>query len=279
VIAMGAQEYPVRVLCQLLSCAPSSYYYRPHAQDETTVRDLLERIALEFPRYGYRRMTAELHRRGALVNHKRVLHLMREESLLVQVKRYVRTTFSQHKLGHYPNLIKDLTPAQPNHIWCGDITYIRLQAGFVYLAVLMDVFTRAIRGWHLGCDLTEALVCTALERALAAHPAPRIHHSDQGVQYAAHGDIACLAAHGVQISMAAVGRPTENAYAERLIRTLKEEEVYLNEYADYQEAYRRIGHFLDQVYMTKRIHSALGYLTPAEFEARSDHHRAGDSPR
>lgn len=201
------------------------------------------------------------------MNHKRVLRLMREEDLLVQVRRYVRTTFSQHGLGWYPNLIKNLEPEGPNHIWCGDITYIRLRSEFLYLAVLMDIFTRAIRGWHLGRDLTEELARTALERALAVHPAPRIHHSDQGVQYVAHGYIALLETHGTQISMAAVGRPTENAYAERLIRTLKEEEVYLNDYEDYDDAYRRIGHFLDDVYTIKRVHSALGYLTPAEFEA------------
>jgi transposase InsO family protein len=142
----------------------------------------------------------------------------------------MRTTFSRHGLGSYPNLINGLESDQPNDVWCGDITYIRLRSGFVYLAVLMDVFTRAIRGWQLGCDLTGTLACTALERALAAYSVPRIHHSDQGVQYAAHGYVARLEAHGVQISMAAVGHPTENAYAERLIQTLKEEEVYLNEY-------------------------------------------------
>jgi len=260
-------EYPVRLLCEVLACAPSSYYYRSQRRDDTELRDLMEQIALEFPRYGYRRIDAELRRRGHVVNHKRVLRLMREENLLVQVKRYVRTTFSHHDLGWYPNLIKNLKPEEPNHIWCGDITYIRLRAEFLYLAVLMDLFTRAIRGWHLGRDLTEGLVYTALERALVAHPAPRIHHSDHGVQYAAHGYVALLQTRGTQISMAAIGRPTENAYAERLIRTLKDEEVYLNDYEDYEDAYLRIGHFLDDVYMTKRVHSALDYLTPAEFEA------------
>lgn len=264
---MLMEEYPVRLLCELLACAPSSFYYQPFGGNDTELRDLIEQIALEFPRYGYRRVTAELRRRGHLVNHKRVLRIMREETLLVQVRRYVRTTFSQQGLGRYPNLIKDLEPDRPDHIWCGDITYIRLRSEFLYLAVLMDLFTRAIRGWYLGRDLSEELVRTALERALAAHPAPRIHHSDQGVQYAAHGYVTLLEAHGTQISMAAVGRPSENAYAERLIRTLKEEEVYLNEYEDYEEASQRIGRFLDDVYMTKRVHSALGYLTPAEFEA------------
>jgi putative transposase len=262
-----AQEYPVRLLCDLLACAPSSYYYQRQGRGDTELRDVMEQIALEFPRYGYRRMTAQLRRQGHRVNRKRVLRIMREQNLLVQVKRYVRTTFSQHGLGRYPNLVKGLEPEGPNHIWCGDITYIRLRSEFLYLAVLMDIFTRAIRGWHLSHNLTEELVRIALERALAAHPAPRIHHSDQGVQYAAHGYIALLEAHGTQISMAAVGRPTENAYAERLIRTLKDEEVYLHEYEDYHDAYQHIGHFLEEVYMTKRVHSSLDYLTPAEFEA------------
>ncbi len=217
----------MRLLCELLGYAPSSYYYQPQGRDETEPRDLLEQIAVEFPRYGYRRITAELRRRGHQVNHKRVLRLRREENLLVQVRRYGRTTFSRHGMGRYPHLIRDLTPEGPHHIWCGDITYIRLRKEFLYLAVLVDIFTRAIRGWHLGHEPTEGLVRTASQRALATHPAPRIHHSDQGVQYAAHGYVALLEAHGSQISMAAVGRPLENAYAERLLRTLKEEGVSL----------------------------------------------------
>ena len=264
---MLAQEYPVRLLCALVACAPSSYYYWSQCRDDSEVRDVMEQIALEFPRYGYRRMTAELRRRGHLVNHKRTLQLMRQQHLLVQVRRYVRTTFSQHGLRRYPNLVKGLEPEAPNHIWCGDITYIRLLSEFMNLSVLMDIITRAIRGWHLSHNLREELACIALQRALAAHPAPHIHHSDQGVQYAAHGYIALLEAHGTQISMAAVGRPTENAYAERLIRTLKEEEVYLHEYEDYDDAYQHIGRFLEEVYMTKRVHSSLHYLTPAQFEA------------
>jgi putative transposase len=178
----------------------------------------------------------------------------------------VHTTFSQDGLRRYPNLIKGMEPEGPNHIWCGDITYIRLRSEFLYLAVLMDIFTRAIRGWHLSHNLTEELVRIALERALATHPAPRIHHSDEGVQYAARGYIALLQARGTQISMATVGRPTENAYAERLIRTVKDEEVYLHEYEDCDDAYQRIGQFLEDVYMSKRVHSALEYLTPAEIE-------------
>ncbi len=168
----------MRLLCELLTCEPSSYYYQPQGRDDTDLREQIERIAVEFPRYGYRRITAELHRRGQPVNHKRVLRIMRQESLLVHVKRYVHTTFSGHGLRRYPNLIKGLAATGPDDIWCGDITYIRLSSEFLYLAVLMDLFTRGIRGWYLSRDLTEALVCTALIRALANHPAPRIHHSD-----------------------------------------------------------------------------------------------------
>jgi transposase InsO family protein len=229
VIATLAADYPVRRLCDWLGCAPSSYYYLSCRVEDTALRDEIERIALEFPRYGYRRMSAELRRRGHGANHKRVLHLLRAANLLVQVRRFVRTTLSRHRLGRYPNLVKDLTPSAPNEVWCGDIPYIRLRTEFVYLAVLMDIYTRGIRGWHLGRDLSEELVLTALQQALAKHPSPRIHHSDQGVQYAAQGYVALLQGQGVQVSMAGVGCPSQNAYAERLMRTLKDEEVYLNE--------------------------------------------------
>ena len=232
------------------------------------MRRLIEHIALECPTYGYRRMTQEVRRRGMAVNPKRIQRIMQEEKLQVQVKRYVRTTYSAQGLAPYPNLIKRLIPSHPHQIWCGDITYIRLPSEWGYLAVLMDLFTRGIRGWHLGRSLTEELVYAALEQALARHPAPQIHHSDQGLQYLAHGYVKRLQAQQVRISLAAKGRPTENAFAERLIRTLKEEEVYLNEYRSFQEADQHIGYFLEEVYMNKRIHSALAYRTPAEFEAQ-----------
>jgi len=256
----------IRQLCRLLAVAPSSYYYAERGDDDGAVRDLIERIALDFPRYGYRRMTAELRRRGWPVNHKRVLRLMREENLLVQVRRLCRTTNSAHDDGRFPNLVRGLTIARLNQVWCADITYVRLRRDFVYLAVLMDIYPRAIRGWELSGNLTEALTVGALERALARHT-PEIHHSDQGVQYAATGYVERLLSRGVRVSMAARGQPRQNAFAERLMRTLKEEEVYLHEYDDLPEARARIGRFLDDVYMTKRVHSSLGYQTPAEFEA------------
>jgi transposase InsO family protein len=262
---MLSREAPVRQLCALVGCASSSYYYRPYLAPDGELRSQIEAIAVEFPRYGYRRITAELDRRGYRINHKRVLHLMREANLLVEVKRFCRTTDSRHSLPRYPNLAKDLIPEGPDHIWCADITYIRLQKEFLYLAVLMDVFTRAIRGWHLSRHLTEELTKVALQQALVSRH-PQIHHSDQGVQYASAAYIRLLEQAQVHISMAAVGRPTENPYAERLIRTLKEEEVYLQEYENFADAHRRIGCFLDEVYMYKRVHSSLAYLTPTEFE-------------
>jgi len=155
---------------------------------------------------------------------------------------------------------------RPDQVWCGDITYIRLRHEFVYLAVLLDIFTRSVRGWELGRQLSQELPKAALVRALRS-ARPEIHHSDQGVQYAADGYTALLRAAGVQISMSAQGQPTENAYAERFMRTLKEEEIYLHEYHDFADAREHIGRFLENVYMHKRVHSALGYLPPAEFEA------------
>ena len=259
-------RFPVEQTCAALHLARSSFYYVSSVSEDTRLREEMERIALEFPRYGYRRMTAELKRRQFPVNHKRVLAIMRQNHLLVEVKRYGRTTFSRHPYSRYPNLVKDLAIVRPDQAWAADITYIQLQREFLYLAVLLDLFTRAIRGWELGHSLTEALPRMALQRALQTRQ-PEIHHSDQGVQYAATGYVECLQARGIQISMAAQGQPTENAFAERLMRTLKEEEVYLHDYRDYADAHSHIARFLDDVYMHKRLHSALGYLPPAEFEA------------
>jgi transposase InsO family protein len=261
-----ADEFSQELLCAVLALPRSTLYYQAQPADDLDLRSALEQVALEFPRYGYRRMTAELQRRGWAVNHKRVLRLMHEEHLLIQVRRFCRTTFSQHPYGRYPNLIKHLVIERPDQVWCGDITYIRLRHEFVYLAVLLDIFTRSVRGWELSRQLSQELPKAALRRAL--HSAtPEIHHSDQGVQYAADGYTELLRTAGVQISMSAQGQPTENAYAERFMRTLKEEEVYLHEYQDFADARTHIARFVDHVYMHKRVHSALGYLPPAEFEA------------
>jgi putative transposase len=270
---MLAVDYPVRVVCRTLEYAPSSFYYHPRAADEAALKAALLRLAGDWPTYGRLRLTALLQRAGWRVNHKRVARLMHDLGLVAQRPvRKPRTTNSAHTYPRWPNLVLGLSIMRPNQVWVGDITYVQLRREWVYLAVLMDVFTRAIRGWHLGRNLNSELTLTALRRALQAHR-PEIHHSDQGIQYANSAYVSVLEACGVTISMATVGDPTENGYAERLVRTIKEEHVALTEYTDYPDAYRQIGQFLDDVYQYKRIHSSLGYLTPAEFECqwRTEH--------
>src|SRR5205823_4065935 len=183
--------------------------------------------------------------------------------------RRPRTTDSNHPFPRYPNLVEGLEVTHPDQVWVADITYVRLRKEFVYLAVLMDMFTRGIRGWHLGRSLEQELTLTALSRAFE-RGRPEIHHSDQGVQYAAHAYVEMLMLAESQISMASVGEPRENGYAERLMRTIKEEEIDLSEYEDFADAWGQLGRFLDDVYNTKRIHSSLGYLTPSEFEQEWD---------
>ena len=263
-----AEEYPVALVCQTLGYPRSSYYRPRPAPAEQGLRQEILRLAETWPTYGYRRLTAQLRREGWTVNHKRVARLLRELGLQGKVcVRKRRTTNSQHPFPRYPNLVRDLAVTYPDQVWVTDITYIRLRSGFVYLAALMDVFTRGIRGWQLGRTLGQELTLGALERALLGHR-PAIHHSDQGVQYAATAYVQRLQQAGAQISMAAVGKAWENGYAERLMRTIKEEEVDLTEYADFQDAHRQIKRFLEEVYMRKRIHSSLGYLTPVEFETQ-----------
>ena len=202
------------------------------------------------------------------VNRKRVRRLMRELGLLREPKRKgVQTTDSRHPRRRFPNLVAGLEVVRPDQVWVADITYIRLGEGFVYLAVVMDVYTRGIRGWALSRFLDHGLALEALEMALEKG-VPEIHHSDQGVQYAAKEYVELLEKHEVKISMARRGRPDENGYAERVIRTIKEEEVELSEYEGFWDAKERIGEFIEEVYQRKRIHSALGYLTPEEFEEK-----------
>ena len=190
-------------------------------------------------------------------------------NLLVKRKRHrVSTTDSRHGLGRFPNLVKGVKASRPDQIWVADITFVRLPADDVYLAILMDQFSRVIRGWNLSWSLGQELTLLPLNQALQRNPAPDIHHSDQGTQYAAKAYVRLLRDAGTQISMAAVGKPSQNGFAERVIRTIKEEEVSLSDYRNMAEARRQIGHFINVVYSQKRIHSALDYKTPAEFETQ-----------
>jgi len=269
-------EYPVRLLCRTLDC-PRAALYRPTTDrdDEADLGHAVERLAGAWPTYGYRRITAMLRRAGWTVNGKRVRRVMTELGLTGQAPvRRVRTTDSGHDFPRYPNLVEGLAVECPEQVWVADITYVRVRVEFVYLAVLMDVFTRRIRGWELSRSLDASLTLNALSRALRGRR-PQIHHSDQGVQYAATAYVERLTSRGVSISMAAVGKPEENGFAERLMRTIKEEEVALTEYQDFADAKRQLGRFLEAVYNRKRIHSSLGYLTPEEFEQHWHAGRAG----
>jgi transposase InsO family protein len=239
------------------------------ASGEVELRDALQRVRLGWPAYGYRRVTAELRRRGHAVNHKRVLRLMREDNLLCLRRRaWIRTTDSAHALVTYPNLARGLVVTAVNQLWVADITYVRLLREFIYLAVLLDAFSRRVIGWALEAYLDAELALAALRMALAARAgAPGlVHHSDRGVQYASAQYTELLHASGIQISMSRRGNPYDNAQCERFMRTLKYEEVYVSEYETRAEARAAIRHFLEEVYNRKRLHSALGYVPPAEFE-------------
>ena len=259
--------------CQIAQVSRAGFYrhYAEHEprQADVAVRDLIQRIVLESRFYGYRRVTAELGRRGDVVNHKRVLRLMRLDNLLAMRKqRYVFTTDARHTYAVYPNLADRVRLTDVNQLWVADITYVRLRETFLYLAIVLDAYSRRVIGWELGEELNAGLVLGALDRALADRSiAPGImHHSDRGVQYCSHDYVERLQAHQFIISMSRTGNPYDNAKAESFMKTLKSEEVYLRQYRDLAEARSGIGRFLEDVYNAKRLHSALGYLPPAEFE-------------
>ncbi len=237
---------------------------------EVELRGQIQNVALEMRAYGYRPITKELQRRGVLVNHKRVLRLLREDNLLcLRRQAFVRTTDSNHSLPVYPNLARGLVLSNINQLWVSDITYIRLRREFVYLAVILDAYSRRCIGWALSRHLDTQLTLKALRMALAnrAVPPGLVHHSDRGVQYAAADYVALLQAHQIQISMSRTGNPYDNAKAERFMRTLKYEEVYLNDYDTLAEVLASVQHFIEAIYNRKRLHSAIGYRPPAEFEA------------
>ena len=261
----------MREICQTLDFNPNLLYYHPKSDPfEAQLREKIETLeTLRYPTYGYRRITQLLVNEGYPVGYRRVSRLMKAANLSVSVKRVCRTTNSLERQGPWINRLEGLDICRRDQVWVGDITYVCLKGRFIYLAVLMDVFTRMIRGWQLSQHLTQTLTLKPLEEALEQNVC-EIHHSDQGVQYLSSAYLSALRRHGVEISVAHRGGfPWENGYAERLIRTLKEEEVYLNDYENIHEAKERIDHFIRQVYHQKRPHSALGYLTPAEFERQT----------
>jgi len=275
----------VKRMCQLGQVSRAGFYRsldrQPTEDPDLELRDAIQRIALEFPSYGWPRMTRELVRRGWVVNHKRVYRLMREDNLLCLRKRkFVVTTDSAHDLPVYPNLAREMPLTGLDQLWVADLTYIRLLVEFVYLAVILDAFSRRVIGWALDRSLEDELtlgaLCMALKRRKPA--AGLVHHSDRGVQYASRDYTALLVEHGIRISMSRRGNPYDNAVAESFIKTLKYEEVYRQDYRDLTEARAAIPRFLEQVYNEKRLHSALGDLPPAEFE-RTFAPVSGTTPR
>jgi putative transposase len=276
VIAAYREEHPgasLLELCSALDVSRSWFYDRPFSllpdEEETRLRDRIERIVLELPGYGYRRVTAELQAQGEIVNRKRVLRILREESLLCRLKkRFISTTDSNHTNGVYRNLLKERILSGINEAWVADITYIHLPAGFCYLATILDAFSRRCVGWNLSKDIDTRLCLGALDKALSDRQPTEgmIHHSDRGVQYTSGEYIKRLTDAKILPSMSAKGNPYDNAKAESFFKTLKREEVYLNDYRNFVEALSNIDRFIEAVYNRRRLHSSLGYRSPVAFE-------------
>lgn len=266
-------------LCAAVGLSRAGYYRRSKQGEEARkreveLRDQIQRVALARPAYGYRRVTAELQHQGWRVNRKRVLRLMREDNLLClrQKRRWVRTTNSQHGLPVYGNLAAGMKVTGANQLWVADITYIQLGSEFVYLAVVLDVWSRRVIGWKLDRHLRTELALGALEQALKQRKVGPglVHHSDRGVQYASQAYTERLRAQGVGISMSRRGNPYDNAYAESFMKTLKQEEVKRKEYVSLEEAEEQIGRFVEEIYNRQRLHSALNYLSPQQFEGKQE---------
>jgi transposase InsO family protein len=273
-------EASIQRLCQIGGVSRAGYYrhFEEHApaRADADLRDAIQRLSLAHRHYGYRRIAAQLRREGQIINAKRVLRLMREDNLLcLRSRPFVpRTTDSRHGFAVVPNLIRSLVPTGLDQIWHADITYVRLGEAFVYLAVVLDAFSRKVIGWALDDHLEARLAIAALDMAITARdPAPEtlIHHSDRGVQYACIDYAARLTRRSIAISMSRVANPYDNAKAESFMKTLKTEEVNGKAYATLDHARRDIGSFIETVYNTQRLHSALGYKPPTEFEAELGH--------
>lgn len=258
----------------MLNIPRSSFYYLPRSLNQqirdADLVDHIDRIICDLPGYGTRRVTKALKAEGWPVNRKRIQGLMREHNLLrVVKKRWMKTTQSDHVFKRYPNLAKEAVVTAPNQLWVSDITYICILTGFVYLAVILDVFSRKVVGYALADSLEQELTLSALRMGLKTRHPPQgcIHHSDQGVQYACHHYVELLKEHGLTISMSGKGNPYDNAFAESFFKTLKYEEVYLGDYRTMADVIERIPFFIQRVYNAKRLHSSLGYLPPNQFEA------------
>ncbi len=276
----------IEPMCRLAAVSRAGFYrfleQRHPGEEDMEVRSMIQQIVIEHRRrYGYRRVTVELHRRGMAVNHKRVLRLMREDNLLgVEPKAFVATTQSDPELEVYLNLASRMKLTAINQLWVADITYIRLRQEFVYLAVVLDAFSRKAVSWALDRTLTTRLPLLALERAIALRqPAPGlVHHSDRGVQYASEQYTRMLQNHGILPSMSRPANPYDNAFCESFIKTLKREEIYANQYQHIDDLLAHLEEFIDHYYNRLRLHSALGYKTPEEFEAACSTQTASPTP-
>ena len=251
----------------------STLYYQPKGNldkkiKETDIKNKIKDISYEHPYYGYRRITAQLRRDKVIVNHKKVLKMMKELGIQGRIKRkYITTTNSKHNNKIYSNLIKDKELTGINQVWCADITYIRILNGFIYLAAIIDIYSRKIVGYAIGKTLSPKLAIIALNIAIATRNTNNlIHHSDQGIQYACKDYIKILKDNGIRISMSGKGNPYDNAFVESFFKTLKQEEVYLWEYETFSDVADRIPYFIEDVYNRKRLHSSLGYRPPEEYE-------------
>jgi len=261
-------------MCEVAGFSRAGYYrfQNPEkpAPEDMQLREDMQKIAVEWPCYGSRRMARELRELGWDINRKRVQRLMREDNLLCVAKRkFVVTTDSGHEWKVYPNLAASMLLTDVDQLWIADITYIRLEEEFVYLAVILDAYSRRVIGWHLGEGLDNSLTLTALRMALGARTVRPglVHHSDRGVQYASGAYTGLLEENGIAVSMSRKGNPWDNAACESFMKTLKYEEVYRTEYRNLADARARIGEFLEKVYNEKRLHSALDYRSPVRFES------------
>lgn len=261
----------------MIGLSPSTYYYPPkrsrasREREDAELRDGIEAVQQDFPRAGYRTVQRYLRRRGRWVGERKIRRIMKQFSLHAEIKRaFVHTTDSNHSYRVYPNLLPGRCLTNVNQAWAADLTYIRIVNGFVYLAVILDLFSRKVIGWAISKHIDAELALSALRQAIETRqPAPGcVHHSDRGVQYLCHAYVALLNAHGFAISNSAKGNPYHNAFAESFMKTLKQEEVYLANYGTYLDVLENLPSFIEEVYNEKRVHSGIDYLTPSELEEK-----------